>query len=74
MVNITPYSDEANLRYHWGAVYDIRKTGPWKWQAVAKFGTHDVLIAESAYELRQIIFRHYSPKTYGYEQAKKLGR
>lgn len=74
MVNIGPYSDEANLRWHWGAVYDIRKVGPWKWEAIAKFGSRDVLYAETGDELRHLIHLHYGPKTYGYEQAKRMGR
>lgn len=74
MVDFTVFSDEANLRYHWGTVYDIRQVGQWKWVAVAKWGNRDMLTAETADGLRGLIHRHYGPKTLGYAEAKKIGR
>jgi hypothetical protein len=74
MTNIAPYGELASLKYHWGSVYEIRKAGPWKWEAIAKFGSHDILYGETADELRHLIHLHYGPSTYGYEQAKKMGR
>jgi hypothetical protein len=74
MVDFSTYSAEANLRYHWGAVYDIHQVSQWKWVAVAKWGNHDMLTSETADGLRHQIYRHYGPKTEGYSEAKKLGR
>jgi len=46
------------LRYHWGDAYTIaREDG--KWTAVARFRGQDVLTADSAEELREMMWRHY---------------
>jgi hypothetical protein len=46
------------LRYHWGDVYAItRQDG--MWTAVARFRDRDVLTADSADELRRMVWRHY---------------
>jgi hypothetical protein len=74
MPDFANYSEEAILRWHWGEVYDIRQVNRYKFVAVAKWGNHDMLTAETSSELRQLIFRHYGPKTKGYAEAKKLGR
>ena len=74
MVNIGPYSEEANLRYHWGAVYEIRQVSQWKFVAVAKWGNHDMLTSGTADGLRSLIHRHYGPETPGFAEAKALGR
>jgi len=71
---MTGLGEVANLRYHWGAVYDIWQAGPWKFVAVAKWGDLDTLTAETAEQLRQLIHRHYSPATAGYSEATTLGR
>lgn len=49
----------AYLRHHWGEVYRINHTHGRQWQAVALFGSHDVLEAESAEGLLGKIRRHY---------------
>lgn len=65
--------DLEELRYHWGSAYRIN--GPVDrdgcWQAVALFGSKNVLEADSAWELREKISRHYPGLT---EETKKLGR
>jgi hypothetical protein len=46
------------LRYHWGTWYSFAvRSG--QFTATAKFGTGDVLTAETAECLRQQIWRHY---------------
>jgi len=56
---VTDADDLAYLRHHWGEVYRINHAHRWLWQAVALFGSHDVLEAESADELLYKIRRHY---------------
>jgi hypothetical protein len=60
----TDIQELADLRRNWSVVYRINHARCW--QAVALFGTHDVLKAGTAEQLRQQIFRHYGPKTEGY--------
>ena len=74
MADFSAYSEVASLRYHWGAVYDIRQASQQKWVAVARWGSRDTLTAGTAEQLRQRIWRHYSPGTAGYSEAMKLGR
>jgi hypothetical protein len=74
VVNVSTYSEEAALRWHWGAVYDIRQVSQRKWIAVAKWGDHDMLTGETAASLRHLIHLHYGPETAGYSEAKKIGR
>lgn len=51
------------LRYHWGVWYDFEiRDG--KYTATAKFGTADVLTADSAEELRGLLWKHHpDPQT-----------
>jgi hypothetical protein len=51
--------DLAYIRHHWGEVYRINHAHRCQWQAVAQFGSHDVLEADSADELLYKIRRHY---------------
>jgi hypothetical protein len=74
MPDFSVYTDEANLRYHWGTVYDIRQVSRWKWVAVARWGNQDMLTSDTADGLRSLIHRHYGPRTHGYAEAKKIGR
>jgi hypothetical protein len=61
--SVGPVTDDAEdlayLRHHWGEVYRINHPHRWQWQAVALFGSHDVLEAESAEGLLYKIRRHY---------------
>lgn len=48
----------AYLRFHWGQSYTFAARNG-KYKARAKFGTHDVLEADSPDELLGMIHRHY---------------
>jgi hypothetical protein len=51
----------ARLRFHWGPYGFIVKGGTYT--AVAKFGSHDILIAEDPEDLLAQIRRHYGSDT-----------
>ena len=52
----------AYLRYHWDQVYSF-ETVNGKYIATARFGSHDVLTADSPGELLGKIQRHYPGST-----------
>ena len=58
---MTDVDDLAYPPHHWGEVYRINHGR--HWQAIALFGSHDVLEAESADELLKKIRRHYPGST-----------
>jgi hypothetical protein len=74
MPDMGKLSDLAHMRWHWGDVYDIDRRPGGKWSAVARWGNHDELAADTPDGLLYLIRRHYGPKTKVYSEAKKLGR
>lgn len=52
----------ARLRFHWGGAYGFTVKGG-AYTAVAKFGSHDILIAEDPEDLLAQIRRHYGSDT-----------
>jgi hypothetical protein len=49
----------ADLRYHWGDVYDFARARPEGFTATARFGEHEVLRAGDLHELQAKVRRHY---------------
>jgi hypothetical protein len=58
MPGYSPADDLAYIRYAWRGAYVVDATGH-KWVASAKFGTRDVLEADTADDLLGKIRRHY---------------